>query len=810
MSEASVLASVIVPSHNRWPTLARTLDALDAQSLSPDQYEVVVALDNCVDESEPQLSRRVSAAPLRHVAGNWRKASSARNAAARIARGDLLVFLDDDVVPCRNFVSAHIEAHRTLQAPGAVVGYSKPEMEGPDGWFVQVIREWWEDLFVELGSAGHRFIYSDFLTGNVSMPQALFEELGGFDEAFECREDYEFGARLLRSGARLTYAPAAMGVHHDARVFQASFARARAEGHADVQFAAKHEDLLWDVGWTWPGPHSRIARFGLRHPRLADAAMLPGLPLLSLLERMRMRGYWRRLQHALRRLAYVRGMADALGSQDGYAALIARRNAAAQPKCLDVDLEEGWAAILSRVAETAPPGLALRCRGREVARWPAMRAAAPLGEGQVAVMRSRHDVALLEHGLAAVSEAGAAPGQGGPPLSIDEKRLVTLGEVQLAPWTVFPVGDALRFPARFIVKRGRRVLGWVWAPRIPEGEQVEDHIRTAVQDWLGPALAREALFDQVRPASPDPTDPISVVVCTRDRTENLRRCLAALERLDYPDWELVVVDNAPSTSTTADLLRDMPWVRYVREDRPGLDNARNRGIAESRHGIIAFTDDDTAADPGWLQAIDRAFRDEEIAAVTGFVAPMKLDTEPQLYFEDVYGGMGNGFAPRWFRRREMESKALLWASSVGVGANMAFRRSTLERVGRFDPGLDVGTPSRGGGDVEMLHRILAEGLTIKYEPDALVWHEHRATWEALRRQLADNSCSFFCYLRTLAARRSLPRGTIAWFFVVDWLGRWFLKRLIRPKKHSRSLILSELKGLLDGPGAYRRSGSLRG
>lgn len=195
--------------------------------------------------------------------------------------------------------------------------------------------------------------------------------------------------------------------------------------------------------------------------------------------------------------------------------------------------------------------------------------------------------------------------------------------------------------------------------------------------------------------------------------------------------------------------------------------------------------------------------------MTGLVAPMKLDTPARIYFEDVYGGMGKGFHPRWFRKADLGSAGQMWASACGVGANMAFRRSTFAAVGLFDPHLDVGTPTRGGGDIEMFHRVIAADLLLKYDPNAVIWHEHRESWEALRRQLADNSCSFVCYLLTIVRRGSITRGAAFKFALTDWLGRWFALRYLRPGAHRRDMIRAELRGVLDGIGAYRRAQAMR-
>lgn len=133
---------------------------------------------------------------------------------------------------------------------------------------------------------------------------------------------------------------------------------------------------------------------------------------------------------------------------------------------------------------------------------------------------------------------------------------------------------------------------------------------------------------------------VTVVVCTRDRTNDLAMCLEALLQLDYPYLDFLVVDNAPTTNATQQLVAEkFPQVRYVCEPRPGLDWARNRAIVEAKGEIIAYTDDDVIVDAGWVKALVQPFlEDASVMAVTGLVAPYELETSAQIMFE-MYGGL---------------------------------------------------------------------------------------------------------------------------------------------------------------------------
>lgn len=301
--------------------------------------------------------------------------------------------------------------------------------------------------------------------------------------------------------------------------------------------------------------------------------------------------------------------------------------------------------------------------------------------------------------------------------------------------------------------------------------------------------------------------PITVVVCTRNRPYALRRCLAAISKLEYPDFEVIVVDNASTTNETEAVIRETPF-RYVRENRVGLNNARNRGWVEARHEIIAYTDDDAAVNPRWLHGIARAFADPAVSGATGLVLPLELEMPSQLIFEQ-YGGMSKGFRQRDFLPASMKASELISAHSLGVGANMAFRRSMLEQLGGFDPCLDVGTVSSGAGDLDMFHRALVAGFKMRYEPSAFIWHQHRRDIHGLRRQIYNNGRSFGVYLMKIWSRQSTPRSEVVHYALHDWLYQWLFRRawrsIVGPGTAECGLSWTELRGALSAPYAYRRT-----
>lgn len=270
------------------------------------------------------------------------------------------------------------------------------------------------------------------------------------------------------------------------------------------------------------------------------------------------------------------------------------------------------------------------------------------------------------------------------------------------------------------------------------------------------------------PARRDPPDLtryaglISVVLCTRDRPESLARCLAALAALDDPCHEILVVDNHESATVRLDPLASRS--RLVHEPRPGLDLARNRGVAEARGEIVAFIDDDCEVDPGWLDGLRVAFGQPEVDAVTGRVRPASLSGAPQRWFEAQFS-FDRGTLRRRFTRWDRRPWYPLWAGGIGTGCNMAFRRGALTDMGGFDEILDMGTRIGGGGDLDAFARLIDLGGVIEYTPAALVWHHHRATELEARRQFWGYGVSVGALLTKSVIERPGLRLAALRFFV---------------------------------------------
>ncbi|WP_338888920.1 glycosyltransferase family 2 protein [Rhodococcus sovatensis] len=364
--------------------------------------------------------------------------------------------------------------------------------------------------------------------------------------------------------------------------------------------------------------------------------------------------------------------------------------------------------------------------------------------------------------------------------------------------------------ARLLVRRGMDPLGFVELPisgfGLDTGELI-DAVRTLEVVDPGPVPARSA-------AQP----PITVVICTRDRIDHLRGALSSVLAVEYPDFEVVVVDNASPTDATQTYVRSLndPRVRVVSEPVAGLSRARNTGLRAARHSIVAFTDDDVAVDAKWLSSIARGFgRDVRVTCVSGIVPSGEIRTHAQAYF-DRRVGWASSVTPRIYDLAHPPADVPLFPFQVGMygtGANFAVRRSRMFDLGGFDEALGVGSPTNGGEDLDMFFRVLMAGDKLVYEPAAIVWHRHRADSDALAVQARGYGLGLGAWLTTVATNRRA--ATLAARVAVRRLGSAIrlsakMSKVASPPDDlaadlPEGIGRMELLSIAKGPGALRRS-----
>ncbi|MGH3319530.1 MAG: glycosyltransferase family 2 protein [Streptosporangiaceae bacterium] len=367
-----------------------------------------------------------------------------------------------------------------------------------------------------------------------------------------------------------------------------------------------------------------------------------------------------------------------------------------------------------------------------------------------------------------------------------------------------------------------RLAEHVWAAA---GDRISAHLRDdglPVPDTLDPAGIAPACARQPRCVTRrrrvlSSAPAVSVVIATRDRTDSLLRCLRSLATLAYPRFDVVVVDSAPSNTDTLRALTRPDTglagltVRYVRENRPGLALAHNRGLALATGAWVAFTDDDVVVDPHWLTAIaEAAATAPGVACVTGLILPAELETPAQVLLEE-YGGFARGFTRRLYSLNGHRPEDPLFpftTGRLGSGANMAFETTALRGLGGFDPATGAGTPARGGDDLSGFLRILLAGRTLAYQPAALVWHWHRREYTGLRRQAHGYGMGLGAYLTGAIADnpRLLPRMVRQTLPAArHFLDGGSAKNRGKSRDFPRELEVAERLGLARGPFAYAAS-----
>ena len=314
---------------------------------------------------------------------------------------------------------------------------------------------------------------------------------------------------------------------------------------------------------------------------------------------------------------------------------------------------------------------------------------------------------------------------------------------------------------------------------------------------------RQALRERLGADEPPRADlSVSVVVCTRRRSRYLPDVLGAIAALYPAPDEVIVVDNDPGDEDARAVI-EATGARYVREDRRGLDNARNAGLRAARGDVVAFTDDDCVPVRWWLKRLPELFADPLVGAVTGPAFAYSFAHPAQRRFEDS-GGFSRGFDARRF---DWTGVAPARASQAGAGANMIVRRSAVEAIGEvFPPELDAGTVTESGGDMYALYELLHAGWRVLYDPGTHVYHQHRESWDAMHHAFRGYGIGLSATLTKLLLRHRDLATVPAW----GWLARQYAQTLARRLAGSADpldvrIAWDYLSGGFQGTLAWRRA-----
>ncbi len=235
---------------------------------------------------------------------------------------------------------------------------------------------------------------------------------------------------------------------------------------------------------------------------------------------------------------------------------------------------------------------------------------------------------------------------------------------------------------------------------------------------------------------------VSVVVCTLNGAATIGETLDAIERLEYPDVEAIVVDDG-STDATAEIVATHARVRLIRTPNHGLSAARNSGLRAATGELVAYLDDDAYPDPHWLDYVALALRDGAHAGVGGPNLPVPHDG---LVAESVANAPGGPVH-------------VLLSDTVAEhlpGCNMAFHRDRLEAIGGFDEQFRV-----AGDDVDVCWRLQERGWTLGFQPAAFVWHHRRGSVRRFWRQQRGYGRAEALLERTWPEKYNTP-GHLAW------------------------------------------------
>jgi GT2 family glycosyltransferase len=255
------------------------------------------------------------------------------------------------------------------------------------------------------------------------------------------------------------------------------------------------------------------------------------------------------------------------------------------------------------------------------------------------------------------------------------------------------------------------------------------------------------------PASSGPGGPphrpsVSVILCTRDRPESLRRSLRAILASTHREFELLVVDQSDDPRTrelTEGLRREDPRLRYAPDARRGLSRARNLGLAAAIGDLLVFTDDDCEPEPEWLARLVECLVDDPGAgAAFGAVVPAPYDARI---------GFIDGFLPP--RRLRVTGRlGMRWGAA---GANMALRRRAVEDAGSFDELLGAGGYFASSEEWDLAYRILRAGYALWHLPEARVVHHGLRDWRSASA-LARGTYVAIGAMYTKYVRRGDPGG----------------------------------------------------
>ena len=284
----------------------------------------------------------------------------------------------------------------------------------------------------------------------------------------------------------------------------------------------------------------------------------------------------------------------------------------------------------------------------------------------------------------------------------------------------------------------------------------------------------------------------SIIVCTHNRCQSLRKTLASFQDLFLPEGlkcEIIVVDNN-STDDTKQVVQNFAStsrlpVRYTFERAPGLAHARNRAIQEARGDVLAFIDDDVTVCPTWLAELKRTFDEQGAACVGG-----RILLNENLKLPAWWDTRCDAVLARFDLGDSVIVAGQDYEGEIGWGANLSFRRSMFERYGHFRTDLGVRPGARLlCEESEFVQRLRRNGEVVVYCPGAIAYHfpeVGRISKQFVRSWYYRLGESTFVWDSTSsessAGIRRVPRWRYRWALMRLW--RLFVGELVRRRREA--------------------------
>lgn len=791
MTSTQLVVSIVVPTRDRSALVRACLAGLARQSMDPNAFEAILVDDGSVDATPDVLRETSTPYRLRTLRTMGEGAGPARNRGAAIAAAGLLLFIDDDVEPSPELVAEHVAAHHdrsvvalgrldTRLLPGAG-GFERhlaswwthhdvrvrttrgrPDWTDCYGGNVSVERDAFlsvggfaDDLArsddVELGyrlyRAGHRFVYLDRAAGTQTLDKPFRRLLRDAESAGEVAPElYRRHPAMLPSLELGRYGQTRKRTMLARRVL----VRTGLPGElAAVLDRARLPDAL---AGRWYSFLTNVAYWrGVRRALLGSEGSDTWRRLTTPPVILMYHAFGRTDEAGSRWVVPVRALAAQLRilRRMGRTVvpldeLVACREANRLPPAgaVAITIDDGYRDVLQAlpVFEREGAHVSLFLVSDKVGRendWDAAGplAGRPLLDAQALAGLDPEAVSLGAHTATHADLTKVGPARAQVEIEGSAAELALRHLLSAPAVFAYPYGRSDPQATEIVRATFRAALTTRPAfidPVVPIHELgriavsgTDSLARFGLNLVLGdtrplPAIRRTRRDDPaLAVAGRDRISSIAVVIPTMGRAAALERCLLGLREGRRPPDEVVVVDQSDG-SAIEDVVRalDTGWTHLRRiACRPrGVSVARNEGWRSTSCSVVAFTDDDCAPEQGWLAAVEAAFaQDPSLDATTGRVLGLGPAT----------AGLHAVSSRTDERERTFTGRSLPWR--VGTGGNLAVRRIALERVDGFDPRLGSGSPGEAAEDVDLVYRLLVAGCRIRYEPQALVYHERQAT-----------------------------------------------------------------------------------